>query len=720
MGKYLARLIGTFRLFDPSGRDVTPRGRKTCGLLACLLLGEHGVDTRARLATLLWSESDEEHARASLRQCIKELRGLSQDGGLIFADKTAVGVDLALVERDIDRLGVELAGQDAKAALRWLEGPEPALLQDLDNSDPLFDKWLQVRRSDWADATVGGLLALLDDDELPPAEQAQVAKAVLRLDPFSERAAEIQIIALFESAGLQPAIAYFESYQTLLAEEYEIRPSARLTGLVEMLRERAARPPRPAAPAAPPPPAHPAPFLGTPFFAQPLFAGPVPGAAGIEPAPRERPRPEGGRPETPTIAVVQAQGDGGYADHIAGAFATELAATLGRFREWSVLRVEPEGGEGMAEPGPLLARLAAHGIEFALLVEPPLGRGETTGGDFQVSCHDCIEGALLVAQRFRARPNEWNAVFNQMSARLASHLNVAIATARLHKAAHLSEAQQPAYEFWLDGQRLSVIWQPETEEAAIRCYEKAIALAPQLPHAYSSLAAVLNSRWIVLPGWPNDAADRERALQLAQHAVRLDNLDHRCQANLAWSHLLARRWEVAELHFRLAHDLNPANPNTLISYALASAFMGNHKQARTLCARAFDICALREPYFFGYRATIAFLGGDHAECLAAIAEVPELFPDIDGWAAAGHAALGHDEEAGRSAARFLASMRARWAGPTPVADAELVAWFKTVFPLRRERDRRLLAQAIDRAVARMVAPPGGGRAAAARPAAATQ
>lgn len=669
MGRCLARLIGPFRLFDPAGRDITPKGRKTCGLISYLLLNEHARESRARLATILWSESDEEHARASLRQCIKELRNLPVgDAGELFrADKIDVAVDLGLIDRDVDLLAADIRERNPISAARWLEAPEPSLLQGLDECDPLFDKWLQIRRSNWAEATVNELLGLVDEEDITSADEAVIAKSILKLDPFSERAAEIQMIALFETSGLQPAIAYFETYREHLAEEYEIEPSHKLLGLVDLLRERASRPAgrdaRKAEPAATPA--------------------------------REKPRQQ--RPETPTIAVIQAPSAqaGSYSDHIAGAFATELAATLGRFREWSVFRVEVETPDEIDHPDALLQRLASQGIEFAFLVEPP---GDAKSSDFHIRCHDCFDKELLVAERFRARPNEWTAVFNNMSARLASHLNVAIATARLHRAKKVSPDQQAAYDFWLDGQKLAVLWQPETEEAAIKCYERAIELAPQLPHAYSSLAAVLNSRWIVLPGWENDAADRERALQLAQHALRLDNLDHRSQANLAWSHLLERRWDCAELHFRLAHDLNPANPSTLISYALASSFMGNHRQARQLCDRAFDICAIREPYFFGYRSTIAFLAGDYKDCLRAIEQVPDIFPDIAGWAAASHALLGQKVEAAQYAGQFITSMRERWAGQKPVSDSTLVTWFKTIFPLRRERDRKLLAEGIDRAV----------------------
>ncbi len=56
-------------------------------------------------------------------------------------------------------------------------------------------------------------------------------------------------------------------------------------------------------------------------------------------------------------------------------------------------------------------------------------------------------------------------------------------------------------------------------------------------------------------------------------------------------------------------------------------------------------------------------------------------------------------EAAQYAGQFVISMRERWAGQKPVSDSTLVNWFKTIFPLRRERDRKLLADGMDRAVA---------------------
>jgi DNA-binding winged helix-turn-helix (wHTH) protein len=55
-------------------RTIGAIGRKSAALLAYLALSDSGQETRERLVGLLWSETEEEKARASLRQSLHEIR----------------------------------------------------------------------------------------------------------------------------------------------------------------------------------------------------------------------------------------------------------------------------------------------------------------------------------------------------------------------------------------------------------------------------------------------------------------------------------------------------------------------------------------------------------------------------------------------------------------------------------------------------------------------
>src|SRR5258708_36044475 len=63
------------------GRPVELRTQKARAVLGYLALTEAKHESRERLVGLLWSRSDEEKARASLRQVVRELRTAFDEAG---------------------------------------------------------------------------------------------------------------------------------------------------------------------------------------------------------------------------------------------------------------------------------------------------------------------------------------------------------------------------------------------------------------------------------------------------------------------------------------------------------------------------------------------------------------------------------------------------------------------------------------------------------------
>src|SRR5258708_33904675 len=73
-------LVGRFGL-RLNGRPIELRTRKAAAVLGYLALSDTKRESRERLVGLLWSRSDEEKARASLRQVVRELRAAFEDAG---------------------------------------------------------------------------------------------------------------------------------------------------------------------------------------------------------------------------------------------------------------------------------------------------------------------------------------------------------------------------------------------------------------------------------------------------------------------------------------------------------------------------------------------------------------------------------------------------------------------------------------------------------------
>lgn len=116
-------LLGPPTLLASGGTPVVPQpGAKALALLAYLVLEPH-PHSRETLATLLWGESPEPEARASLRQALKQLRtGL---GELVQGDRRLIEL-VEPVECDAEQFRRRIGQEPELAALsdvpRFLEG----------------------------------------------------------------------------------------------------------------------------------------------------------------------------------------------------------------------------------------------------------------------------------------------------------------------------------------------------------------------------------------------------------------------------------------------------------------------------------------------------------------------------------------------------------------------------------------------------------------------
>jgi DNA-binding SARP family transcriptional activator len=660
-----AHLLGGFSISDPKGRDVSPRSRKARGLLGYLLLSDLGTERREKLAGLLWSESPIDQAYGSLRHCIGELRRLGQAAGIAFldADRQNVRIDRARIKCDITDLKASLAAARIADCRHILSGPDLTLMPGVEADDPTFDNWLLVERERNAESLVQEMLALLQRPGIEPRDRVDLARAIERLDPYQEDAVRIHMEQLAAEGNIAAATAYYERYRARLLREYEVEPSEELVDFAEELATRVSSTAR------------------------------KPKTAAARPAAVQGPSSHRG---VPVIAVLWLPGTSMSEElrQVVDAFAHALISTLCRFKDWTVIAAtESVQAKTMKSTESALDELAERGVDYALLTSISSVAGASA---INVRLLECDNRAVLISDQYPASSENWLATLNDICCRIASRTQISLTAARLRRSSGNSVEQKQAYDLWLEGEVLSRLFERETQDKAVDLFSRALQLDPSLSSAYGAWAAVLNSRWIVFPGLPSEERDREQAYQLAKRAVALDPLNSRNQVDLGFSHLLARRFDPAELHFGLAYDLNPSNPDNVLACALANAFCGNHPRARELRARAFDLNPFPQPFYHGYWASIDFLARDFVGCIDAVNRAPDVFPDIQAWAASAHAHLGDLDSARAALDRFFVDVRKHWAGPPKPSEAMLVDWFVNIFPLRKDADRRLLADGLSK------------------------
>lgn len=127
-GRVIFRTFGVFGVFAPGGEDITPRGQKSCALLAILLETPRMSRSRTVLQDLLWSDRGQEQGAASLRQALTTIRqAFGPHRDVLRTDDRVASLDEA-------RVGYERTPSDGE----FLEG--------IGVRDPEFENWLRDRR----------------------------------------------------------------------------------------------------------------------------------------------------------------------------------------------------------------------------------------------------------------------------------------------------------------------------------------------------------------------------------------------------------------------------------------------------------------------------------------------------------------------------------------------------------------------------------------------
>lgn len=131
---FVLQCRGDVRLYR-GGVDCTPKSRKARALLAVLAAEDRPL-TRTKIVDLLWSDSPEEQARASLRTLLADLR-------------EQFGTELSeLMKVDRERLSLG-DGVTSDLGVRPTDPHCGELFESLDHLDPELDEWLRLERERW-------------------------------------------------------------------------------------------------------------------------------------------------------------------------------------------------------------------------------------------------------------------------------------------------------------------------------------------------------------------------------------------------------------------------------------------------------------------------------------------------------------------------------------------------------------------------------------------
>ena len=639
-----------------NGRLVELRTQKAGAVFSYLALTETKHESRERLVGLLWSRSDEERARASLRQVVRELRSAFEDAGYggFSAGRLSIHLDAEKVEVDVESI-IRLAESGSVHPL-LLNTPDlgERILEGMDDLDPSFRIWVLAKRQTIHDRLMRSLGAGLVAANLAAGAKTEIATAIANLDSTHEEACCHLMRVHAEQGDVAGALRIYKALWDLLDRDYGMEPSPATEELVAQIK------------------------LGT--FEQPLARVDALGMAD-----KRAVRAASGSSDQamlPAWAEAKAPAkiclvlrpfamhgiDNDHA-HLVQGFHQHLAASLVRFREWSVV-----------DRAPGAVTLSVPDSAPRYCIETTAYQAGTEINMVMV-LKDDTTGIYVWSESFRLGLNNWFEAQQRIIRRIAMSLNVQLSAERLMRLAGEPDVSLDLHDRWLRGQSLMAKFDPESWQRAVTIFLEAIRENPTFSPCYSSLVQINNIEHFVHPGFFRGRDKAMATLELAKTAVQLDPVDSRAHLCYGWSNVMALRESEAAPHMDLACELNDNDPWTLLSCALYCAFCGSIEQAKLRARQSLALSLAPSHLEWGYHGIIRFLCGDYAGSLEASDQAYGVIQTLPAWRAAALFELGQPAVAREQAQRFLNGIRSFWVGSAAPTDEAMTRWLLQAHPI---------------------------------------
>jgi DNA-binding SARP family transcriptional activator len=647
------RCLGRFALIV-SGAEIALSSAKDRALLTFLAV-RGGPERRERLSDLLWGERPEMNARQSLRQALTRLRHIA---AICSADRDSVWLNKD-VSSDVGEF-LSLVNSPALADLRRaVDIHENPLLPGFTLDEPAFDDWLSSERNRLSKLALTTIDKLMTEKSLESSELSFLARRALSLDEYREAAHRHLMTGLARQGLRTEALQHYHELKKLLDKELDVEPDRETQTLYQAIRSGAVD-----------------------CFSPPVLQ---------DQQPRPRKESLSNALAGPRVAVMPLDNINKDAsnDYVCSGLAMSISAALSRFH--SVQSISPSSSFQIANT-PNRIQAARDELGAAYVMEGSLA-ANTAGLIIQLRLIDTETAVTIWTESHSRLKGDFLDLETSVSERLVARIEEKIVSSQTEKAHRTSEAAMAAYDLWLRGHHRMLSWKVDGGREALLWFERALVKEPRFARAHSSLALLFNSEILVAPGHPNDAADRQKALEHARMAVECDPMDPRSHLALGWVSFFLCDLVRAERSFQIALRLNPHSADVLMHAALAAAYLGEYAEGVTLAAKAIDLNPYFPDWYSNFSAEIEFLSGNYETAAETGEDLVRAFPELGGYITAALALAGRPKAALAMKSIFLDVVRSAWVGENPMNDEDAVEWFFSVNRWLKDRDRQKLVAA---------------------------
>jgi DNA-binding SARP family transcriptional activator len=609
-------LFGGFQIEKEAGGPLWLTGKRGPAIIAYLARCPGMATTRERLADLLWSDSDSEHSRNSLRQTLSVLRrDLSRAGvDLIHSRRELIGLRADAVRVDVEEFESGLSARstsDLETALAHCTGP---FLDGFYLGSNAFDDWAASERDRLLNRALESFekLARLVDEEAG----LTLADRVLAMEPTREASYRLKMELLLACGQRDRARRTYETCRSVLRKEFGVDVSPETRALWQSLLSAAD------------------------MASNPQSANGVPTGQRL------------GRPSISVADFVNLTGKRGD-DFFAKGLVQDITTVLSEVADYVVLSGLPppeKKGHEAKTPGLLRGRYVLSGSI------------QRSGNELRVNVQlvDAASGHNVWAQKFDGHSE--NALEFQdriaQSVVLAVILELQLTNWKVRDKSPpgtpevrslVNEALMKYFEMTRDSLLMG-----------IELSEKALSIAPDNARAKRTLSISI-SMGVAFGALPGTQEHIERALRFAEASVRAVPDDEIARCILSFALEGAGRFDEAIVECRQAISLNPSYPSGHGDIAELYALRGQVSEALHEANEAIRLGAHDVIDFWRHNSMVValFAEGNDRRALEFARRVVRTKPGfVRGalyWAAAA-SATGNNEEASRAIHHCLSQL----------------------------------------------------------------